>query len=145
MAAIWLISATMVMAVYTNPAHAILVDLPLPTMSGDLGSLSTVGNRLSIARDGTLYWNSQLVSEGELSKLLDQTMVEFPQPALWFEPDGDASYESAAHVLALLREKQLLDRCFRFSNAPLYRQYESPQPSELPTFQRRDCDMPSGY
>ncbi len=140
-----MVTATLAMAVYTDPAHAILVDLPNPGAPGDLGPLTPVGNQISIDRGGNLFWNSQAVNPAEFARILDQSKTKSPQPALWFEPDGDASYGSAVTVLAMLRSRQLLDHCFRFSNVSLYRRYENLRPSTLHYYQKRDCEPLSGH
>ena len=138
MAGVVLIAAAMVATSHPMHTHAVTVGLPL--LSDDaLGPLTPLGNRLSIDRSGQAYWNAEAVSDRQLVDNLHQTTAMNPQPALWFEPDADAAYGRSAKVHAMIAGLGLTDRCFHFSNAAQFHDFESRRPDRLFASERREC------
>jgi len=95
----------LVMLVITIPAatHSLAVDLP--SCGADCGphSVDPVRNRLSIANDDTLLWNGAPIAEGALSSTLGATRRLPVEPELQFAPAAGASYDAAAHALAIVK------------------------------------------
>lgn len=129
-AGVVLIAAALVAASYPLHTHAVTVDLPL-LYDGAIGPLTPLGNRLSIDCSGQAFWNALAVDDNELRAVLAQTAQIDPQPALWFEPDGDAGYGRSAQVLAIIAGMGLTDRCFHFANTVAFRPEHGPT-STLP-------------
>lgn len=128
-----LLTLTLLFAALRPPViHALLVDLPFP-MPDEIGPRSPAANRLSIAADGSLRWNSHPIDERELRTILAHTKRESPQPALLFAPAGGASYFRALETMELIRREGLIDYCFRFADIDRHRRYEAP--AEMPVSQ----------
>ncbi|WFL78788.1 hypothetical protein P7228_06925 [Altererythrobacter arenosus] len=140
LASIWLIGAALLMGVYVNPRHALLVQLPAPPPPDFLDVLTPTYNRVTIAADDTTRWNGTVVSDSELALILAGTYDDSPQPALLFHPDADASYERALEVMDIIRREGLVDRCFRFAETARYRRFEvAPDLAEPLPAQSAEC------
>ena len=124
--------------------HALIVDLPAPYPDAT-GPLSPPQNLVVLTETGKVLWNGQQVSRADLRANLRAAKSAIPQPALMFEPEGNAAYGDALELLAIIADEGLVDYCFRFGNAPLWRDTEKIEPADLPYYQRRDCVSPYGY
>lgn len=139
-AAIWLIIATLLMGVYINPPHAIIVDLPAPYPDDDLGPLTPVSDRLVIDPDGAIFWNAHPITDRQLTDILSASDQRPYGSALLFTPDADAPYARVIHVLGMVRQAGLIDHCFHFAQIARYRQYDRPGTfDELTPYHREDC------
>ena len=55
---------------------------------------------ISVARDGKVYWNEQLLSDGqELTERLKKNSVMQPQPVVQIRGDGDVAYAPVGRVI----------------------------------------------
>jgi biopolymer transport protein ExbD len=88
-----------IMSIPIKP-HSLEVPLPQP---GELPPLPNepdkIRNKVMLTTDGTILWNGDQVSQGELSALLRRTTEYRIEPELQFEPEANASYELAANVV----------------------------------------------
>lgn len=125
LAGIFAIAAALVLLTYGITPHVLTVALPLPGPH-EAGPLSPPVNRLIIRENGALLWNGEPVSDRDLALILDQHAEIEPRPALLFTPDAKASYARVLEVLGMVRSKDLVDRCFRFSEISRYRHYDRP-------------------
>ncbi|WP_052761863.1 ExbD/TolR family protein [Aurantiacibacter luteus] len=138
-ASVVLIVAAMTAMTYPMQTHAVTIDLPL-LQDDTLAPLTPVGNRLSIDSAGEVTWNAEPVDERQLRAILEQTSTLDEQPALWFEPEGDAAYGRVAQVLAIVESLGLADNCFHFANAAGFRPVEGPTTTIRVTPGHRECD-----
>jgi biopolymer transport protein ExbD len=87
-----------IMSIPIKP-HSLDVPLPQPAPTPVTKVPDKVFNKVMLTADGTILWNGDRVSQGELSALLRRT-TEYPiEPELQFEPEANASYELAANVI----------------------------------------------
>lgn len=146
LAAIWMVASTALAAVYINPPHAILVELPPFYPDDYLGPLTPNVNLLSITPDGAILWNNSRISTVQLREVLRQTRVAPEQPALLFRPDGAATYGAAANVLNILHDEGAIDRCFLFDDIAKFRRFESDEVETGPTPNSpRICNVYYGF
>ena len=54
---------------------------------------------ISVTRNGSTYWGTELVSSGRLLQKIMQVAVEVPQPAVKIRGDRNADYRYIGHVL----------------------------------------------
>ncbi|MEP3422727.1 MAG: hypothetical protein ABJN35_13395 [Erythrobacter sp.] len=59
-------------------------------------------NRLELTIDEQLLWNGELITGGQFSHLMSEVHNMNPQPIVEFEPEAQASYDSAAKVINIL-------------------------------------------
>ncbi|PVY55145.1 MULTISPECIES: biopolymer transporter ExbD [unclassified Simplicispira] len=78
--------------------HSVNVDLPRATNTAEELKPETV--RLSVAADGTYYWNGQTIDDAELATRLQAEGAREPQPDLHIRGDREVRYERVAQALA---------------------------------------------
>ena len=62
-----------------------------------------VRNKVVLTADGTILWNGDAVSQGQLVGALRETMRFRVEPELQFEPEASASYDLSAKVLNVIK------------------------------------------
>lgn len=110
-AAVWVAIAALAIAAYRPPTHAVLVDLPI---FGDVHDISADVPRYTvrITPDSRIMWNGEELAMHDLIERIQATREEPQEPLLVFEPDGDASYEVSARVLAVIDGMGVNKFCF---------------------------------
>jgi biopolymer transport protein ExbD len=78
--------------------HAVKIDLPEATSEPSAEKPETVA--LAIDADGKLFWNDQLIAEGDLEPRLAEAAARNPQPDLNLRADKNTRYEKLAQVMA---------------------------------------------
>lgn len=78
--------------------HAVSVDLPRATNQLELIKPETV--RLSVAADGSYFWNGEPIDDGVLESNLQAEATKEPQPELHINGDQAVRYERVAQALA---------------------------------------------
>ncbi len=78
--------------------HSVNVDLPRATNQPEQVKPETL--RLSVAADGSYYWNGQTIADAELATRLREEATKDPQPDLHIRGDKDVRYERVAQVMA---------------------------------------------
>jgi len=95
----------LIMFIITIPVatHAVNIDLPSPAPTPPTDIVKPVKNKVSITPTNDITWNGNVVSDGQLLTLLKQSLNYNPQPELDFQPDQQAGYDKAAHVLNIIK------------------------------------------
>jgi biopolymer transport protein ExbD len=156
-----LLVALIVVAVFLLAAskprqHALLVELPAPSINAGISGSNVVANRVSITGEGQIMWNTWPVSTAEFVSLLKKLKGLDPQPYLMFEPDGDAPYGATASTLSLIWRAGLVDEAFCFRGLEKHQSFgrtalPTPSPNsegEQPDWQSDiafGCDPPPLY
>lgn len=78
--------------------HSVNVDLPRATNQPEHVKPETL--RLSVAADGSYYWNGQTIADAELDSRLQAEAAKEPQPDLHIRGDKAVRYERVAQVMA---------------------------------------------
>ena len=92
--------------------HALLVELPQPEASLIGTGAPPAIYRVELTASGQLRFNGEVVNAQQLEVLLLQVGALEPRAVLAFEPDGAASYDLAAHTLAVIHRAGLNDEWF---------------------------------
>lgn len=106
------IAVLFLLAASQTPTHALLIKLPQPEAGLLANGYPPVVYRVEITAADQLRLNGELVSVDDLVARLSQASKLEPRPVLAFEPDGAASYDLAAHTLAVLQRAGLNDERF---------------------------------
>lgn len=96
------IAVVFLLAASQARTHALLVELPQPDAGFRGTVLMPLANRLELTASGQLRFNGEAVDARQLEVLLGEVSKLEPRPVLAFEPDGAASYNLAAHTLAII-------------------------------------------
>ena len=78
--------------------HAVNIDLPRATNQPEDTKPQTI--RLSVASDGSYYWNGQAIADAELAVRLQAEAIKEPQPDLHIRGDKAVRYEKVATAMA---------------------------------------------
>jgi len=78
--------------------HSVNVDLPRATNQPEQVKPETL--RLSVAADGSYYWNGQTIADAELASRLQDEAAKEPQPDLHIRGDKEVRYERVAQAMA---------------------------------------------
>ncbi|WP_119966846.1 ExbD/TolR family protein [Simplicispira lacusdiani] len=78
--------------------HSVNVDLPRATNQPEQVKPETL--RLSVAADGSYYWNGQTIADAELATRLQDEAAKEPQPDLHIRGDKEVRYERVAQAMA---------------------------------------------
>ena len=78
--------------------HAVNVDLPRAANQPELIKPETV--RLSVAADGSYFWNGEPLDDSALETSLQAEAAKDPQPELHISGDKAVRYERVAQVMA---------------------------------------------
>ncbi len=95
----------LIMFIITIPVanHSIDIDLPVPTPPSSVPPPDTIKNKVSITPDNKILFNGQPVTPGQLLSLLQQTLTYATEPELQYQPDPNASYDTSAKVLNIIK------------------------------------------
>jgi len=78
--------------------HAVQVDLPRASNERENIKPQTV--RLSVAADGSYYWNEARIADADLGPMLKTQAALNPQPELHIRGDREVRYERVAQAMA---------------------------------------------
>lgn len=78
--------------------HAVSVDLPSAVNQPELIKPETV--RLSVAADGSYFWNGEALEDADLEMRLRAEAAKSPQPDLHINGDKAVRYERVAQAMA---------------------------------------------
>jgi len=78
--------------------HAVKVDLP--HASSQKEETKPVQVNVSVEADGTVLWDEQKVSDGELRAKIERAAKASPQPELHLNADRKVAYEKVAQVMS---------------------------------------------
>ena len=78
--------------------HAVSVDLPSAVNQPELIKPETV--RLSVAADGSYFWNGETLEDADLENRLRVEAAKEPQPDLHINGDKAVRYERVAQAMA---------------------------------------------
>lgn len=94
----------LIMLIMTIPIATHEVPVDLPGDCSDCGPLpDPLRNKITIDAGDHILWNGKPVSQPALTTLLRQTTLMEVEPELQFEPAANASYDTAAKVLAVIK------------------------------------------
>ncbi len=95
----------LIMFIITIPVatHAVNIDLPSAQTPPPNSIVKPDKNKLALTGDNKILWNGTLIQEGQLVTLLQQTRAMAVEPELQFQPDAQAGYNLAAHVLNTIK------------------------------------------
>ena len=82
--------------------HAVNIDLPRATNQPEDTKPQTV--RLSVASDGSYYWNENKVTDEAMAAMLKEEGAKDPQPELHIRGDKDVRYERVAQAMAAAQQ-----------------------------------------
>ena len=90
--------------IITGPVmkHAVNIDLPRDTNQPEDTKPQTV--RLSVASDGSYYWNENKVTDEAMAAMLKEEGAKDPQPELHIRGDKDVRYERVAQAMAAAQQ-----------------------------------------
>ncbi len=95
----------LIMFIITIPVatHAVNIDLPAPVDNPTNPPVDPVKNKVVLTTDNQILWNGNPISNGQLVSLLQEGLRMPIEPELQFEPDANASYDLASHVLNIIK------------------------------------------
>jgi biopolymer transport protein ExbD len=95
----------LIMFIITVPVanHAVNIDLPSAQNPPPQTPVKPDKNKVVLTPDSKILWNGTDVSQGQLVGLLKQTLALPTEPELQFQPDQQAPYDLAVHVLNLIK------------------------------------------
>ena len=95
----------LIMFIITIPVatHATNIDLPAPQPAPLIPPPLTDKNKVVITPNSEILWNGNVVSQGQLLTLLQQTIAMKPEPELQYQPDPQAPYDTAAKALNIIK------------------------------------------
>ena len=112
--------------------HALLVELPQPE-AGLIGTGAPPAiYRVELTASGQLRFNGEVVNAQQLEVLLLQVGALEPRAVLAFEPDGAASYDLAAHTLAVIHRAGLNDEWFCINGMEKHGEFNKSRGHPLP-------------
>lgn len=96
----------LVMFIITIPVatHQVEIPLPQPDPLIDVPPPDLTSNKVVIDTNNRLFWNGQAISEAQLVAALEQTKILAVEPELQFEPSANASYNTAARTLRIIKQ-----------------------------------------
>jgi biopolymer transport protein ExbD len=95
----------LIMFIITIPVatHAVNIDLPSAQNPPPQTLVKPDKNKVVLTPDSKILWNGTEVAQGQLISLLRQTLAMSVEPELQFQPDQQAPYDLAAHVLNIIK------------------------------------------
>jgi biopolymer transport protein ExbD len=95
----------LIMFIITIPVatHAVNIDLPSAQNPPPDTPIKPDKNKVVLTADAKILWNGTEVQQGQLRSLLAQTLALPVEPELQFQPDEQAPYDLAAHVLNIIK------------------------------------------
>ena len=85
--------------------HAVTIDLPRETNVREETRPETIS--LSVAADGTYWWNQEQIDDVTLESRLSAEATKDPQPELHIRGDKDVRYERVAQAMAAAQKAGL--------------------------------------
>ena len=82
--------------------HSVDIDLPAPVDNPTV-IVEPVKNKLVLTMANEILWNGNVINQGNLVSLLQQSRTMAVEPELQFEPEPRASYDLAAKVLNIIK------------------------------------------
>ena len=82
-------------------SHKVKVELPKATLAEKPESKTTPPITLAVTQDGTLFWNVQPISVGQLESRLTVEAQKTPQPAINVRGDRTTKYRTVAEVVRI--------------------------------------------
>lgn len=110
----------LVLFVITIPASTHSVDIDSPSECNGC-IVDNLKNRLVLDDNDQLMWNGTKVERGQLVDLLTASSHMPVEPELQFAPSARASYDAAAHTVALIKASGVTR--FGFVGNELYRRF----------------------
>jgi biopolymer transport protein ExbD len=112
--------------------HALLVALPQPE-AGLIGNgYPPVVHRIRVTTTDAVMFDDEAVTEAQLEVLLQLVSTNSPRAVLAFEPDGDASYDRSAQILALIGRAGLVDSRFCINGLEKHQRFDRARGHPLP-------------
>ena len=95
----------LIMFIITIPVatHAVNIDLPSAQNPPPQTPIKPDKNKVVLTPDAKILWNGNEITQGQLVSLLKQTLTLATEPELQFQPDQQAPYDLAAHVLNIIK------------------------------------------
>jgi len=95
----------LIMFIITIPVatHAVNIDLPSAQNPPPQTLVKPDKNKVVLTPDSKILWNATEVTQNQLVSLLQQTLKLPVEPELQFQPDQQAPYDLAAHVLNVIK------------------------------------------
>ena len=96
----------LIMFIITIPVatHAVNIDLPSAVPPTTPPPINPVKNKLVLTADSKILFNGTEENQNQLVYTLKQTMAMPVEPELQFQPDPQAPYDLAAHVLNIIKQ-----------------------------------------
>ena len=91
--------ALLIMFIITVPSQSHQVEVALP-QKGEV-IVERLRNDLGLSAEGTLSWNGQAISDGQLAGALAEVAASPVPPEVHFRPDSAARFERVDQVLAI--------------------------------------------
>jgi len=85
--------------------HSVNVDLPRASNQPEAAKPETI--RLSVAADGSYFWNENRIEDAALEPMLAQNAAKEPQPELHIRGDREVRYERVAQAMAAAQQAGL--------------------------------------
>jgi biopolymer transport protein ExbD len=98
----------LVIFIITAPllTHAVKVDLPKASSSANITKPDHI--QFDIRKDGSLFWNGEIVSQATLADRFAVESRKNPQPELHIRADGRAYYELVAQVMSVATKEGIV-------------------------------------
>lgn len=109
-----------IMFIITVPILTHTLEVPLPNGKGAFAIQDT--NIVSIDRQDRLFWNGHQLDRQGLLNQLAASAGQAIQPVIRFEPAPDASYDTSARTIALIKDSGI--DSFAFVGNEKYRSFD---------------------
>jgi biopolymer transport protein ExbD len=95
----------LIMFIITIPVatHAVNIDLPSPAQTPPDVKVEPIKNKVVLSNADQILWNGNVINDGQLVALLQQSVAMPVEPELQFQPDAGASYDLSAKVLNIIK------------------------------------------
>jgi len=115
----------LIVFVMSIPMATQSLEVPLPQEIGPPPPRpDPVRNKVVLTAGGTILWNGDAVSQGQLLAVLRETTRLRVEPELQFEPEASASYDLSAKVLNVIKGSGITK--FGFVGNEQYRTFGRP-------------------
>ena len=111
----------LIMFVVTIPIATHSMDFDVVGDDFDRRVIDVTSNKLVVTADDDLLWNRERITRAQLTGLLRATTRMTPEPELQFEPEAQASYQTSAEVMRLIKVSGVTR--FGFVGNERYRQF----------------------
>ncbi len=93
----------LVIFIVTAPVITHSVQLELPRASSSPSQETVDSVTLALDATGRLFWDNQVLDEGELAQRLSDAVTSNPDLAVYLRADRDTRYETLARIMADVR------------------------------------------